>query len=257
VRPRLIAPRLLLVASLLVTAAAACGTGGGRSIAVSAPGPPADAARLHARPRPGVASSSAKGLRSLAHGALLYVPPSYRPGRASAFVLALHGAGSGPGGLVGLRPLAADAGLIVLAPKSRLGSWDVVRGGYGPDVGVIDDLLAFVFARYAVDPRRVFVWGFSDGASYALSLGLGNGDLFDAIVALSPGFAAPTTLRGKPRILVAHGTTDPVLPIDRTSRPLVRRLRDHGYAVTFRTFAGPHTLRPQVAKRAVTWLAAG
>ena len=33
--------------------------------------------------------------------------------------------------------------------------------------------------------------GFSDGASYALSLGAANGDLFTHIAAFSPGFMRP------------------------------------------------------------------
>jgi len=33
--------------------------------------------------------------------------------------------------------------------------------------------------------------GFSDGASYALSVGITNGDLFTHVIAFSPGFVAP------------------------------------------------------------------
>ncbi len=55
--------------------------------------------------------------------------------------------------------------------------------------------------------------GFSDGASYALSIGLTNGDLFTHVVAFSPGFASPVTYTGKPPVFVSHGTHDEVLPI--------------------------------------------
>jgi len=169
-------------------------------------------------------------------------------------VLALHGAGSGPGGFVGLGAHAERAGLVVLAPKSRGGSWDLARGGFGPDVAMIDRLLRHVFSRLSIDPRRVYVWGFSDGASYALSLGLTNGDLFDAIVALSPGFAAPETLRGRPPVFAAHGTRDMVLPIDQTSLRLVQRLRGKGYTVTFTSFDGAHTLSKPTVRLAIAWL---
>src|SRR3712207_7974813 len=50
--------------------------------------------------------------------------------------------------------------------------------------------------------------GFSDGASYALSLGIPNGDLFTHLVAFSPGFAAPDGQRGHPRVFVGHGVDD-------------------------------------------------
>jgi predicted esterase len=41
--------------------------------------------------------------------------------------------------------------------------------------------LSFVFDAYPVDPERIAVSGFSDGASYALSLGLINGTLFSQV----------------------------------------------------------------------------
>jgi predicted esterase len=252
---------LLPLVAALAVAAAGCGAGepasrSGTDVFVEDRSA-AREGRLLARPGRMTQPAPWRGRRELTDGALLYVPRSYRPARRSAFVLALHGAGSGPGGFVGLGRIAERAGLIVLAPKSRDGSWDLVRGGFGPDVASIDRLLRFVFARFAVDTRRVFVWGFSDGASYALSLGLTNGDLVDAIVALSPGFAAPTELRGRPRVFIGHGTLDEVLPIERTSRPLVRKLRQAGYPVTFRTFAGPHKLSRPLARQAAAWLLRG
>ena len=56
------------------------------------------------------------------------------------------------------------------------------------------------------------------GASYALSVGLTNGDLFSDILAFSPGFMAPAVRHGAPNIFISHGTQDTVLPIDRCSR---------------------------------------
>jgi predicted esterase len=68
------------------------------------------------------------------------------------------------------------------------------RGSYGPDVDFINRSMSYVFDRYAVDPARLGIAGFSDGASYALSLGLPNGDLFSHIIAFSPGFMRPFTV---------------------------------------------------------------
>jgi predicted esterase len=111
-----------------------------------------------------------------------------------------------------------------------------------------------VFARYAVDPARVAVGGFSDGASYALSLGLANGDLFAGVIAFSPGFMAPPQRRGTPRIFISHGVRDEVLPIDTTSRELVPRLRREDYAVDYREFADGHVVPPDIAREAIGWL---
>jgi phospholipase/carboxylesterase len=118
----------------------------------------------------------------------------------------------------------------------------------------LDDALAEVFAAYPVDPARIALGGFSDGASYALSLGLSNGDLVTHLIAFSPGFAVPAARRGRPRVLVTHGTSDTVLPIDRCSRRLVPQLRRAGYDVTYEEFEGGHVLPPALARGAVAWL---
>lgn len=132
--------------------------------------------------------------------------------------------------------------------------WDRVRGRYGPDVAFIDRALAHTFSRYAVDRARLAVEGFSDGASYALSLGLDNGDLFTAVVAFSPGFCAPNRPEGEPQIFVSHGTRDETLPIDACSRRIVPLLERAGYAVTYREFDGPHAIPPAVEREAFAWL---
>jgi phospholipase/carboxylesterase len=111
-----------------------------------------------------------------------------------------------------------------------------------------------VFARVAVDPARVAVGGFSDGATYALALGLANGDLFSRVAAFSPGFVIPAPTRGRPRFFVSHGTADPILPIDQCSRIIVPRLRSRGYDVTFREFEGRHEMPPDVVREGLEWL---
>ena len=55
----------------------------------------------------------------------------------------------------------------------------------------MDQAVHHVFERYSIDPGRIGLAGFSDGASYALSLGVANGDLFTHIMAFSPGFMRP------------------------------------------------------------------
>jgi len=134
-------------------------------------------------------------------------------------------------------------------------TWDIISDAqYGPDVDFIDECLDNVFSRYAIDPQRVALGGFSDGASYALSLGLSNGSLFPYILAFSPGFMAPVRIQGKPRIFMSHGTHDEVLPIDRCSRKLVGVLRSHNLTVDYREFEGPHTVPEAISREAVELL---
>jgi phospholipase/carboxylesterase len=73
-------------------------------------------------------------------------------------------------------------------------------------------VLEETFSRYAVDPARLAVGGFSGGASYALSLGSDTGHLFTYVLAFSPGFMAPAGQAGVPAGLRlarhTHGTID-------------------------------------------------
>ena len=223
--------------------------------------------RLLARPQP-APETAATGVSPVAPGShaldlagadgrecLLYVPADYDATRPAPLVLWLHGAGrAARGALAPLAPLADAAGLILLAPDAQMHTWDVITGGYGPDVTFIDQALAYTFAHCAVDPARVAIGGFSDGASYALSLGLINGDLFTHIIAFSPGFTAHTTRRGMPQVYVSHGVHDNILPIDRCGRRVVHALRGAGYDVNYHEFDGPHTVPPVIAQDAVNWL---
>ena len=167
----------------------------------------------------------------------------------------LHGATqNGAGMLRRIGSIADQLGIAVVAPDSRRGTWDAITGGFGEDVRFLNRALEQVFGQVDVDPARVAIGGFSDGASYALSLGLANGDLFPRIVACSPGFVIQAPAQGRPRIFVSHGTSDQVLPIDECSRVIVPRLRSMGYDVTFREFEGRHELPADIASEALRWM---
>jgi len=215
-------------------------------------------AALSARPRPGVETSATAGVLGLAdrRDAVLQLPPAPSKEPLPLLVL-LHGAGgSGAGMLRRVGAAADEAGVAVVAPDSRGSTWDAIRDHFGDDVVFINRVLEHVFARVAVDPARVSVGGFSDGASYALSLGLANGDLFPRIVAFSPGFVISAPVRGRPRFFVSHGTSDPILPIDSCSRVIVPRLKSMGYEVAFREFDGRHEVPADVAREGMRWAAA-
>jgi phospholipase/carboxylesterase len=210
--------------------------------------------RIEARPT-SPSAAGARGSRRIGSGTL-YVPASYDARRASPLIVMLHGAGGAPEGIMEvMRPHADRIGAIVFAPKSIGGTWDSIQSALGPDVERLDDALGDVFSRYVIDPKRIAVSGFSDGASYALTLGVANGDLFTYILAFSPGFLHAPSQNGTPRVYVSHGMDDRVLPIDRCSRVLVPRLQSAGYTVIYREFDGPHTVPPDVVTEAFDWLA--
>ena len=162
----------------------------------------------------------------------------------------LHGAGGNGGNMVRRLGAAVDAaGIAILSPDSRdPRTWDAIGGTLGPDITFINRALDRVYATVDVDPGRMSVGGFSDGATYAITLGLINGDIFSRVVAWSPGFFVDHAVNGKPRIYISHGRSDEILPIDRCSRVIVPRLQKRGYDVTFREFDGGHAMPPDVIR---------
>jgi phospholipase/carboxylesterase len=185
---------------------------------------------------------------------LLYVPKGYKPDVAMPMILMFHGAGSTGLGVSYTFDVADDLGIIVLAPDSRdEATWDFLLHGYGEDVDFIGVALRDTYARCNVDRARMAIAGHSDGASYALSLGLGTGDTFGKILAFSPGVMQPAEVHGKPKIFISHGLSDPIMPIDVTSRTFVPRLKKLGYDVTYVEYEGRHGVTPAVVRQGFEW----
>jgi predicted esterase len=190
--------------------------------------------------------------------ARLYIPASYDPATPTPLVLGFHGAGgSGSGWLNSTRGMADAHGFVILAPDSREVSWDAIRGDFGPDIDFVSSALAATFERVNVDSTRMAIGGFSDGATYALSVGLANGDSFPKVIAFSPGFVIGAPAHGQPRFFVAHGLSDTILPIDNCSRRIVPVLRNNGYDVTYHEFIGGHRIDEGEREKAFTWMLNG
>lgn len=119
------------------------------------------------------------------------MPPGYDPSKPTPLVVAFHGAGSGPQSSISLfGPYAANQGFLLLAVGSRGLTWDALTFRYSYDVTFVDGALKSTFERCNVNPAKVILAGFSDGATYVLGLALANGDLVTRAVALSPAFIA-------------------------------------------------------------------
>jgi phospholipase/carboxylesterase len=184
-------------------------------------------------------------------GDALLAVPAGDPGPRPLLVF-FHGAGgTAQQSATAVGDVAAEYGILVLAPTSAGATWDLLAGGLGPDVAAVDAALEQVFAGHAVS--RLSVGGFSDGASYALSLGLANGDLAETVLAFSPGFVAPPGQLGSPQIWISHGTGDRVLPVERCGRRVSRALAGAGYEVTYEEFDGGHMMTPDLVASALDW----
>jgi predicted esterase len=187
----------------------------------------------------------------------LLVPPGAErePAAPRPLLVFFHGAGgTGEQALPLLRGPAAERDVLVLLPTSEGPTWDLLRGGTR-DAAAVEDALREVGALHPVD--RVAYGGFSDGGSYALSLGLAAGERVEALLAFSPGFAAPPSRSGRPRVWVSHGTDDAVLPVERCGRVVVRDLRALGHDVRYAEFPGGHVVLPELVDEALGWWLGG
>jgi phospholipase/carboxylesterase len=171
-------------------------------------------------------------------------------------LLFLHGATQSAEDMFWYLDSAPDeAGVAILAPNSRETTWDAITDSFGPDVDFINRALERVFDTVAIDASRIAVGGFSDGATYAISLGLINGNLFKRVAAFSPGLVIEGAAKGKPTFFISHGTRDHILPIDRCGRRIAADLKARGYEVAFREFDGNHEIPGDVMREGVRWVA--
>ena len=190
----------------------------------------------------------------LSRGGVLYVPESYDPTLPAPLLVALHGGGGAERSWTRLYEPCEQRGAILLAPESRARTWDAIRGTFGPDVLFLDSVLRHTFSRCAIDPSRIALIGFSDGASYALSLGPSNGDLFTHLIAFSPGSSYPEDpIVGRPRVFVSHGTEDRVLPVSLSRDGIAPMFEMDGYEIRYEEFVGGHEMPESIVTAALDW----
>lgn len=199
-----------------------------------------------------------------AHGFVHRFLPG-EPGHAASglTILALHGTGGDEHALVGLAQRVAP-GAAVLSPRGPVLEQGMPRFFRRHAEGVFDladlerrtgELGAFLdaaAAAYGVDRARVVALGYSNGANIAASLllrqpsALAGGALLRAMVPFEPppgGVAhAPDAPRAiRPRVLVASGRADPIVPRDQPER-LAALLRAAGCAVELAWLDAGHQL---------------
>jgi phospholipase/carboxylesterase len=213
---------------------------------------------------------------SLVH--LTRAPEQDEPG-APPLLLLLHGVGSHEGDLIQLAPyldsrffVVSARAPITLASLRSEGSYAWFHVEFTPQGPVINPgeaessrqaLLRFIdelAEAYGLDPGRVYVMGFSQGAIMGFSLALTRPDKLAGLVAHSgrilpeirPLIAPPEALRGLP-VLVLHGTADGVLPVHhgRASRDLLSALP---VRLTYKEYPIGHEISAESLGDAAAWL---
>jgi len=105
--------------------------------------------------------------------------------------------------------------------------------------------------------------GFSQGCLMSLEVGLSYPHLLAGIVGISGYVSQPEKLLDelspvamRQRILITHGTLDPIVPFSRT-REQVNRLKSAGLKVEWHEFAKPHTIAGEAELEVIRAFVAG
>jgi predicted esterase len=209
-----------------------------------------------------------------AQRAALFTPDEIEPGRRYPLLAVLHGAGRREELLMkAYRDEAQRRQALFLVPRSYHMTWDLIvaatQGAAAtaadgspsarPDLDFLEYAYDLIFRRYPVDPGRLGLVGYSDGASYALSVGLSNPHLFRAVMGWAAGFvaieneaAAPGVAR--PAVLVEYGTHDELFPFEQVAVPMRQQLESYGCQVNFRVDqGGRHWPSSEFQEEALDW----
>jgi phospholipase/carboxylesterase len=118
-------------------------------------------------------------------------------------------------------------------------------------------------ARLGADPARLFLFGFSQGATIALALALTRPDLLRGVVLHSgrvlhglEGRAAPDAALSRLEALVLHGKDDPVLPVERGRETRDLLAPKLGPRLTYREHDAGHFVTQDSISDAEAWLSA-
>lgn len=156
----------------------------------------------------------------------LHVPPAL-PAAPAPLVLVFHGGGgNGPGTerLTRFTPLADREGFLVAFPEGLGKNWNDGREftssrahrDHVDDVGFVTALIDAIGRTHAVDPRRVYATGISNGAIFSHYLAAHLSARIAAIAPVVGGIADPPEAWLRPEqpvsVLMLQGTRDPLVP---------------------------------------------
>jgi polyhydroxybutyrate depolymerase len=210
--------RLLVSALVAAGAAAGVGVAGCTSTTTGTTGTPPTtvAARSAACTSPGRAGGPAgSGAQTIdVHGmarSFLVRDPAHRLRRPPPVLVELHGfggSGASIGRLTGLPSLGAASGFVVVSPDGTGGTWQFTA--HGSDADFLTALLRHLGRSQCIDPRRVYLAGFSAGAAFAIAYACGHPGAVTALATVAVDFQLGCH-RPLP-FLAFHGTADPAVP---------------------------------------------
>jgi polyhydroxybutyrate depolymerase len=182
----------------------------------------------------------------------LYLPPAAQDGPVGALVFAHGYKGKAAQAMdnTGLRQLADDLGLALIALQSEGDDWAVAHAPQAPDrtesleYGYVDAVLADAATRATINPDRRIAAGFSAGAMMVWTLACGASDRFRGFVPVAGTFWAPmpeTCPTAAANLVHIHGTADTMAPLE--GRP-IGETRQGDVATALDMYAAHGSFRP-------------
>lgn len=189
----------------------------------------------------------------------VYLPTDYQPKYAYPLVVLFHADGECEEHSARLVPQLSRRNYIVLCLRGPvdLGRRADGRAAFGWDEATADRstraALAYAAAQYSVHPNRVFLLGVGEGAAVAYRLGLKLGDRAAGVVALNGEWPKGRPPANKLRVLIGHGSANPVVPVAEARRAAAGLTRA-GATVRFTRYATSHRVHPDMLSDANRWI---
>lgn len=151
---------------------------------------------------------------------LLHIPPPYQQGNPAPLVINFHGRGGDPQSFAinsRLVALADQEGFVAVFPQAlgRPSTWSIIPGGRGPDdVQFARDLIAEMQEQLSIDPKRIYLIGYSNGGGMVAQLACELSETVAAVASVSGVYYLANNCQPSQQvpILTIHGTADPIVP---------------------------------------------
>ena len=143
-------------------------------------------------------------------------PKDLAPGEKRPLVLAFHGSGGDGAMMVDSWAKLAEKERFFVAGLKSLDRWNWTIPEDGPDL--VHKLTETLLAKLPIDSSRLYLFGQSAGAVFALRLGLLESQYFAAVAVhagsfrSSADFATIRMARRKLPLLIISGDRDPIFP---------------------------------------------
>jgi len=187
-------------------------------------------------------------------------------------VICLHGRGSNEQDLIGLAPYL-DERLLWISPRAPLDlmggyEWYRLLGIGLPDqptfdvaLSTFDQFLSEALAAYPIDPRQLYLLGFSQGSMLSYSYALTQPARLAGVVAqsgyipLNAGFTVNSAASKNKPYLITHGLYDEIIPVQwgREARDYLQQL---GAQVTYHEYPMGHQVSDASLAAIAQWMQA-